>query len=91
MMVKGSLKKLLAVFLVMTCMMTGSAMAVINIFYRSSIQANQEQINALMINEQREVIESTLKSVRTALVTLAQKQELTQYGEQGYGYQVKEL
>ncbi len=43
MMVKGSLKKLLAVFLVMTCMMTGSAMAVINIFYSMRCPSRQSR------------------------------------------------
>ena len=82
----GSLKRVLIIFLCTSLIMTLVLMFVSSSLYQNILRSNTAQSISFYASEQKKMISDELANIRTALYSLAQKEEITDYldGNQGY-------
>ena len=91
MFIKGSLKRVLALFLTVTILATMMVIVCISVIYIKTTGTNIEQANQLIVSELQQSISDEITVIRKALSTLANKEEIKEYVGKGSGYRVTEV
>lgn len=82
----GSLKRVLVLFLCASLVLTLLLMVISSSVYRGVMRSNTAKTVGLYASEQQKLLEDELQNMKTALYSLANKQEVEDYLNAGQGY-----